>query len=89
MHSLNVGKVSSLGLLWTYSFSNILLFTVERVRLRLKSGNNLMSLENYVSRSELWANGKMTNCSFDTPIFNIKMVRCTSSNKKDVINSKS
>ena len=48
-----------------------------------------MSLENYVSRSELWANGKMTNCSFDTPIFNIKMVRCTSSNKKDVINSKS
>ena len=29
-----------------------------------------MFLENYVSRSELWGNGKMTICSFDTPIFN-------------------
>ena len=33
---------------------------------------NRLSLENYVSRSELWANGKMSIWSFDTPNFNIK-----------------
>ena len=31
-----------------------------------------MSLENYVSRSALWVNGKMTICPFATPIFSIK-----------------
>ena len=31
-----------------------------------------MYLENYVSRSELGANGKMTIFSFDTPSFNMK-----------------
>ena len=31
-----------------------------------------MSLENYVSMSALWVNGKMTICPFATPIFSIK-----------------
>ena len=42
-----------------------------------------------MSKSELWANGKITICSSDTPIsvFNIKSADLMK-NKKDVINDK-
>ena len=38
--------------------------------------------ENHVGRSELLANGKMTICSFDTPIFTRKSGTLYISNKK-------
>ena len=58
-------------MLTTYSFLNI--FYTSQQKNKYWGSNkkaNLPFLENYVSRSELWANGKMTICSFDNPIFN-------------------
>ena len=56
-----------------FIFKIFLVFSVERFRLRLKQKKTNPSVfRKYASRSELWANSRMTICSFDTPIFNVE-----------------
>ena len=51
-------------------FSSLL--SKKKEKKKRKPTEENLSSENYVSRSKLWANGKMTICPFDTPILNIR-----------------
>ena len=65
----------------TYSFLKSFYSSQSKVKTEAQTRKRTICLQNYVIRSELCANGKMTICSFDNPTFNIKSGTCISHKK--------